>query len=67
MCAAGHLNSGAKSFLTNLTNKLTHHQHFSNREHARQTILSHIEVFYNRLRIHYMLQYYPSPRPKPRT
>ena len=37
--------------------RITHHQVFHNREHARLAIFNYIEVFYNRQRIHQGLGY----------
>lgn len=50
-------NAVAESFFSNLKNELTWHCRFQSRDEARAAIFSYIEVFYNRQRLHQMLDY----------
>ena len=50
-------NACAESFFSTLKNELTHGQAFATREAARIAIVSYIEGFYNRRRLHQTLGY----------
>lgn len=50
-------NACAESFFSTLKNELTHGQVFATREAAGMAILSYIEGFYNRKRLHQTLAY----------
>lgn len=50
-------NACAESFFSTLKNELTHGQAFATREAARMAIVSYIEGFYNRQRLHQTLGY----------
>lgn len=50
-------NACAESFFSTLKNELTHGQAFATREAARMAIVSYIEGFYNRKRLHQTLGY----------
>ena len=50
-------NAVAESFFSNLKNELVHHCRFETREAARTAIVSYIELFYNRKRLHQTLGY----------
>jgi len=50
-------NACAESFFSTLKNKLIHGQAFATRETARMAIVSYIEGFYNRKRLHQTLDY----------
>jgi len=50
-------NAVAESFFSNLKNESVYWHNFSTREEARAAIFDYIEVFYNRQRIHQMLNY----------
>jgi len=50
-------NAVMESFFGTLKTELTHHENFTTREEARQTLFEYIEVFYNRKRRHSALGY----------
>ncbi|HEV2680312.1 MAG TPA: IS3 family transposase [Rhodanobacter sp.] len=50
-------NACAESFFSTLKNELTHGQAFATRDAARMVIVSYIEGFYNRKRLHQTLGY----------
>jgi putative transposase len=50
-------NAVMESFFGTLKTELTHHETFTTREEARQTLFEYIEVFYNRKRRHSALGY----------
>jgi putative transposase len=50
-------NAAAESFFSTLKHELVHHVRFENRDHARRELVSYIEGFYNRTRIHQALGY----------
>ena len=50
-------NAVIESFFGTLKTELTHHETFTTREEARQTLFEYIEVFYNRKRRHSTLRY----------
>jgi putative transposase len=50
-------NAAMESFWATLKNELVHHEHYTTREQARQSIFEYIEVFYNRKRLHSSLGY----------
>ena len=50
-------NACAESFWSTLKTELVHHEHYTTREQARQSIFEYIEVFYNRKRLHSSLGY----------
>jgi transposase InsO family protein len=50
-------NAVMESFFGTLKTELTHHETFTTREEARQTLFEYIEVFYNRKRRHSTLGY----------
>lgn len=50
-------NAPAESFFSTLKNELIHGLSFRDRDHARQEVVSYIEGFYNRRRIHQALGY----------
>lgn len=50
-------NACAESFFSTLKNELTYGQAFATREAARMAIVSHIEGFYHRKRLHQTLDY----------
>ena len=50
-------NACAESFFSTSKNELTHGQAFATREAARMAIVSYIEGFYNRKRLHQTLGY----------
>ena len=50
-------NAVMESFFGTLKTELTHHERFTTREEARQTLFEYIEVFYNRKRRHSTLGY----------
>lgn len=47
----------AESFFSILKNELTHSQTFATREAAKMAIVSYIDGFYNRKRLHQALSY----------
>ena len=51
-------NATIESFWSTLKNELFHQPTFANREEARQQIFQHIEISYNRVRIHSSLGYH---------
>lgn len=50
-------NAVAESFFSTLKNELVHGMRFTDRDHARREIVSFMEGFYNRMRIHETLGY----------
>jgi len=50
-------NAVMESFFGTLKTELTHHEKFTTREQAKQTLFEYIEVFYNRRRRHSALGY----------
>ena len=50
-------NAVAESFFGSLKNELVHHEDYSTRQQARQSIFEYIEAFYNRQRRHATLNY----------
>jgi len=45
-------NAVSESFFHSLKTELVHHERFKTRAEANQAIFEHIEVFYNRQRLH---------------
>jgi transposase InsO family protein len=52
-------NACVESFFGTLKKELIHHRRYLTREEAKQDIFEYIEVFYNRMRRHSTLGYYP--------
>jgi len=52
-----YFNACAESFFSTLKNELIHGQAFATRETARMAIVSYIEGFYSRKRLHQTLDY----------
>ena len=50
-------NACAESFWATLKTELVHHEQYTTREQARQSIFEYIEIFYNRKRLHSSLGY----------
>lgn len=50
-------NAVMESFSGTLKTALVHHEHYTTRPQARVSIFEHIEVFYNRQRLHSTLGY----------
>jgi len=50
-------NAAAESFFSTLKNELVHDLRFQDRDHARREVVSYIEGFYNRRRLHQSLGY----------
>jgi putative transposase len=50
-------NAVMESFWATLKTELVHHEHYTTRQQARQSIFEYIEVFYNRKRLHSSLGY----------
>jgi transposase InsO family protein len=46
-------NAVAESFFHTLKTELTNHYQFNNNQEARNVTFEYIEVFYNRIRIHW--------------
>ena len=55
--SSGHTNALAESFFAALKNELVHRTAFPTRRHAKRAIVSYIEGFYNRRRLHSALGY----------
>ncbi len=51
-------NAVAESFFHTLKTEHVYHQHYKNREEAKQSIFEYIEVFYNRQRLHSYCNYF---------
>jgi putative transposase len=50
-------NAVVESFFSSLKNELIHHRDYHTRDQTRTEIFNHIELFYNRQRIHQSLDY----------
>jgi hypothetical protein len=55
--AGGELQQACESFFSTLKNELVHGEAFATRDAARVAIVSYIEGFYNRKRLHQTLDY----------
>jgi putative transposase len=50
-------NAVAESFFSSLKNEIVHHRSYQTRDEARKEICEYIELFYNRKRLHQLLNY----------
>ena len=50
-------NAAAENFFSSLTNEIVHHRNYHTRDEARTEIFEYIELFYNRKRLHQLLNY----------
>lgn len=51
-------NAVTESFFGSLKNEMVHHERFQTRQEAKDKLFDYIEVFYNRMRIHSVADYF---------